>query len=311
MFRKMFRFFCAILRLLKSLFFTLTREKMIDCIHSNINRLVIISSCGSKRRMRFENFSSGCQAEIDLNQIHCPSEEYIQLMIISCIYSSFKQQEKEILIFGLGGGILPRAIRHLYSNYSITIVEIDQAVCQMAKKYFHFQEDSKMNVIIQDGKDFLENLSPEMIYDLIYVDMYDLNSSIPENIKTKEYFLSLKNHLNPKDGLLVLNLVCIYKSFYFIQQLIYSIFTNYFFLTFRTKNYLNIVLLISTVSFENIEFSNEQIHFIQLLKDKLSIDFYSLFQTKEKTKFHHNQFIQHYSNKPEQNMSLREFYNVL
>ena len=307
MFRKLCRFICAMVKLIINLFFTLNEEKLVDCIPSKINEFVLITSCGSKRRMRFQNISSGCQSEIDLKNVNSPSEEYIQLMIISLIYFPIDQKEKEILIFGLGGGILPRSIGLLQLNSHLTIVEIDPIVFQMAKKYFYFKNNSNINVIIQDAKDFMQNLSSEKTYHLIYMDIYDHTSSVPLNVRNEEFFRQIKSHLNPINGLLVLNLVCIYQSFNFIKKILFQLFENYHFLTFRTNNYLNMIVFISTLPFDENHLNNQ---LIQQMKNILSIDFQYLLNRKQQTNFKQSQFNEQ-DEQDDQNISLLQFYNAL
>lgn len=307
MFRKMCRFICAMLKLIINFFFTFNEEKLLDCIPSKINQFVLITSCGSKRRMRFTNISSGCQSEIDLKHLNYPSEEYIQLMIISLIYFPIDQEEKEILIFGLGGGILPRSISLLQLNSRLTIIEIDPIVYQMAQKYFYFQNNSNINVIIQDAKDFMGNLSLEKTYHLIYMDIYDNTSSVPLNVRNEEFFRQIKSHLNPINGLLVLNLVCIYRSFNLIKKILFQLFENSHFLTFRTNNYLNIIIFISILPFNENHLNNL---LIEQMKNILSIDFRYLLNRKQQTNFKQNQFNEQ-DEQDDQNISFLQFYNAL
>lgn len=294
-------------KLFLNFFFTFNEEKLIDCLPSKINEFVLVTACGSKRRMRFQNISSGCQSELNLKNVNYPSEEYIQLMIISLIYFPIEQKEKDILIFGLGGGILPRSIDLLHLNSHLTIIEIDPIVYQMAKKYFHFPTNSNINVIIQDAKDFLGNLSSEKTYHLIYIDVYDYLSSIPLNIRNEEFFREIKTHLNPTNGLLVLNLVCIYQSFYLIKQILFQLFENYHFLTFRTNNYLNIIIFISTFPFDETHVNQ---HLIEQMKTILNIDFQYLLNRKQQTNFNSNQLNEH-DEQHDENMSFLQFYNAL
>ncbi len=313
MLRKLFGFIRAIIRLLIHLLFTCNFERIVVSQGSKLNNLIIITSCGSKRRMRFNSLSNGAQSEIDLNKIDYPSHEYIQLMIISFIYYPINLKEKKILIIGLGGGILPRAIRKINSNDEITIVEIDPLVYEMAKKYFYFKEDSKMKVYICDGWIFLNNLLNNQYYDLIFVDAYDSFNSLPNKMKKKEFLFLLKNHLNPNGGFIIFNLVCIYQSYFNIRNNIYSIFGLNHLVIFRSNDYLNIIIIASTFqsSMDNNFDLNDKLHFIKELKEKLSIDFYSLVKTKQKQIFNQFHQITNIKQQQEENISLKEFVNLV
>ena len=307
MLRKIIRFVCASIRLLIHLLFSFNREKILVRQGSKLNQFILISSCGSKRRMRFNSLTSGAQSEIDLNHIDYPSHEYIRLMIISQVFYPNIEQEKKILIIGLGGGILPRALRRIHPNDQITIIEIDPIVYQMAKKYFYFKEDSKMKVIISDGFIYLNNLLINEYFHLIYIDAYDSLSSLPNQMKTNQFFNLLKDHLNPNGGFIIFNLVCIYQSYFNIRKKINSIFGLNHLIGFRSNDLLNIILICSTFSYsiENFSFN---LNLIQQLKTKLSIDFYSLLKTKQKQE---ESSIDLTTDLKEENLSLKQFVNLV
>jgi spermidine synthase len=280
---KIVRILNCLFSLIIRLLFSFHNEKIVAKQGSKYNKSIIISKCGSKRLMRFNNLSSGAQSEIDLNQIDYPTIEYIQLMLISLIYYPSSLDESNILIIGLGGGVLPRALRKVYPMSLITIIEIDPIVNQMAKKYFHFQEDSKMKVLIKDGRQFLFNLSNQDYFDIIYFDAYDSTNGLPNHMKTQQFFIELKNHLNGNGGLVIINLVTIYQSYLNILQTIYSVFGLKNLIQFRTKNLLNMILVASP-SLQQFDHINQKLNFINQIKQILSIDVLSLLKTKEKFK---------------------------
>jgi spermidine synthase len=55
-------------------------------------------------------------------------------------------QPKKILIAGLGGGTLPLAFNDLFPDAQIDVVEVDQAVVNVAKEFFFFEENANMSV---------------------------------------------------------------------------------------------------------------------------------------------------------------------
>jgi spermidine synthase len=313
MLKKLVRIFFAFFYLIIHSLFSFHREKIIVSQRSKLNYLIIISQCGSKRFMRFNHLSNGAQSQIDLNRIDYPCVDYIQLMIVSLIYYPYDLNNKSILIIGLGGGILPRAIRKIYPNCLIRIVEIDSIVNEMAKKYFYFKEDLKMKVIICDGRIYLNNFLNETKYDIILFDAYDSLSGLPSNMKTEEFFILLKNHLNLNGGLIIFNLVCIYQSYFNIRNNIYSIFGLNHLVIFRSNDYLNIIIIASTFqsSMDNNFDLNDKLHFIKELKEKLSIDFYSLVKTKQKQIFNQFHQITNIKQQQEENISLKEFVNLV
>lgn len=312
---KFIRMFYVFISLFIRLLYSFNNEKILIKQGSKYNSSIIISECRSKRIMRFDNLSNGAQAQIDLNNIDYPCLEYIQLMIISLIYYPYKLNDKNILIIGLGGGIIPRSIRKLYPMLSITIIEIDPLVNEIAKKYFYFNEDLNMKVFINDGRNFLNTLSNSIKYDIILFDAYDSLSGLPNHMKTKEFFIQLKNYLNQNGGLFIINLVCIYQSYLNVRQTISFVFGEENLITFRSNDFVNMVLVASTFM-DKFPKINEETNIINYIKNNLSIDVYSLLKRKQENIFQNNLSRKIYTdeiinNEYEQNMSFREFIDIV
>ncbi|CAF1049374.1 unnamed protein product [Adineta ricciae] len=264
--------------------------------------------------MRFHSLSNGCQAQIDLKSLDYPCVNYIQLMILSLIYYPLNfHKEINILIIGLGGGILPKALRKLLPNSNITIVEIDPLVYKIAQKYFYFQIDSKMKISLIDGRKFLEDLPDGFVYDLIFFDAYDSNSGLPSHMKTQEFFQLVQKSLNSKGGLFIFNLVCIYRSYFLVKQTILSVFRQNAFLTYRSNDFVNIVGIISSIN-ERILERNANSKIIKDIQEKLSIDVHSLLTHQQQIeKTFSNQIYKDSMNiqQNEQQMSFTQFINTV
>lgn len=83
--------------------------------------------------------------------------------------------ENVLIIGGGDGGMLRETLRHKSIN-SVTMVEIDQAVVDMCRKYLpgHSQgafDDPRLNLVIADGADFVKNCKDK--FDVIIVDSTD------------------------------------------------------------------------------------------------------------------------------------------
>jgi len=315
MLKKLLRCVLVVIRLLIHFLCSFSNEKVLHSQSSRYNQRILICSSRSKIRMRFNDMSSGIQSEIDLNRMNSPIVNYIQLMLVSLVYFPLDFNSKEILIIGLGGGVLPRTLRSLFPNCSITIVEIDQIVCELAKKYFFFQEDSQMQVNICDGRTYLTQLSEQIQFDVIFVDAYDSNNSLPFHMKTEEFFVLLRNHLKSEGGFIIWNLVSIYQSFVNISQTIRSVFNSNHLIEFRTRNHLNRIVVVST--FTNVDFKQRNEEFLRLFEDKLSIDPLNLLKSEDKQMKSAcmNSTIDIYTDQSndifyEENLSLGQFLNL-
>ncbi|MBS3068690.1 fused MFS/spermidine synthase [Candidatus Micrarchaeota archaeon] len=109
---------------------------------------------------------------------------------------------KNVLIIGGGdGGAVKEALKH---NVNVTLVELDDRVIEVSKKYFSFSkaalENKHVNVIITDGRGFLKNTDQK--YDIIIVDLPDPDNSNVALLYTREFYYIVKSRLTSR-GILV------------------------------------------------------------------------------------------------------------
>ncbi len=117
----------------------------------------------------------------------------------------FVDNPKDILIVGLGGGILANVLGEVYPDAHITSVEIDDVVADMAKKYFAY-DDSVENkeTHVKDGRVFVKRaLKKGLKYDLILLDAFN-SDYIPEHMMTEEYLKEVKQLARP-EGIIMAN----------------------------------------------------------------------------------------------------------
>jgi spermidine synthase len=131
--------------------------------------------------------------------------EYTQYFHMPWLWNT---QLTSVLMIGLGGGSTQTAFAHYYPNLNVETVEIDPAVIQVARDYFHFRESERQKVTPADGRMFLRRSTAR--YDLIILDAYvrgRYGSSIPQHLATKEFFELGRQHLNPTNGILAYNVI--------------------------------------------------------------------------------------------------------
>ncbi|VDN18888.1 unnamed protein product [Gongylonema pulchrum] len=110
-----------------------------------------------------------------------------------------------ILSIGLGTGILNSFLHDNFSNLNITVVEIDPKIYELSKKYFGLTEDSRQRIILADALKYLQQLSSQSKYDVIYIDpcynkqMHGL--VCPIEAFTQKRNLQLAKQALPKTGL--------------------------------------------------------------------------------------------------------------
>lgn len=111
---------------------------------------------------------------------------------------------QNILIAGLGGGTLPNALHELYPDAIIEVIEIDQAVVNVAHEFFGYQENDKVITHVADARVFIKRAGlAGRKFDFIVLDAFT-GEYIPEHMLTQEFLEEVKAVLTP-DGVLIAN----------------------------------------------------------------------------------------------------------
>mgnify|MGYP001992740728 CR=1 FL=1 len=111
---------------------------------------------------------------------------------------------RRILVIGLGGGSIPTTLAELFPDANIDIVEIDRSVVRVAEKYFSFEENDNMKVIVSDARVYIRRANERgQHYDMIILDAFT-GDYIPEHLMTVEFFEEVKQ-LMTSDGALIAN----------------------------------------------------------------------------------------------------------
>jgi spermidine synthase len=162
---------------------------------SGIHFHVIIKNGSSIRFMLIEqtNPNTGVvQSEIDIDQPLLLMEPYSQAMLLSLLW---KPQPKNIYMAGLGGGRLPLLLHHYIPTTHIDCTDIEPGVVTLAKAFFAIRPDERLNIAIEDGRNWLETTST--LYDLILLDVFLDNGYSPYRMTTVEFFQLCRSHLTP------------------------------------------------------------------------------------------------------------------
>lgn len=143
------------------------------------------------------------QSQVDLANPRVHMLEYSEMTFSSLLYNS---EPKRLLVLGLGGGVIPREMRHYFPTLEIDVAEIDEAILPIATKYFGFKTDEKLKVHEVDGRVFVKRqrkLNPVPKYDIIILDAFS-GDYIPFHLMTKEFLEELKGLLS-ENGVVVAN----------------------------------------------------------------------------------------------------------
>lgn len=110
-------------------------------------------------------------------------------------------QETNILILGLGGGGIIKAIFKKFPKAKITGVDIDPVIVELGQKYFGWSS-KKVEVVIDDVENYI-NSSPSRVWDYILLDTYQ-GENFPKKFESEEFLKKLKKMFK-KEGILIAN----------------------------------------------------------------------------------------------------------
>lgn len=116
----------------------------------------------------------------------------------------FNSQPARVLVFGLGGGTLPRFILRHCPNTYVDVVELRPKVSEVAEKFFQLPRDKRLRIIHSDVHQFLAipaNLQHR--YDVIIFDCFDANGPVDGMFNYRS--LQQAQHICSAHGIVVIN----------------------------------------------------------------------------------------------------------
>ncbi|MEM9836342.1 MAG: fused MFS/spermidine synthase [Bacteroidota bacterium] len=109
-------------------------------------------------------------------------------------------EKAEVLVLGLGLGSVPELLVNFWElDYSITAVEIDPVIVELATKYSLPHLNAPIEVINADALYFMQLDSRK--YDLICMDVFQ-DATIPTAFETQDFLQLLKESLRPGGALI-------------------------------------------------------------------------------------------------------------
>lgn len=154
-----------------------------------------------------------------------PVHHYIRAMLMSLSFTPVEN----VLVLGLGGGCLVRAVNASNNKISQDVVEIREAVMCVAQKYFSLPDSSRAHYYVQDANDFMSRKNANR-YDIIFSDLYSEDAMIPLQ-SMRSFLVSCADRLND-NGWLVIN--------YHIPPDVYSLFSYTLHSLFKTVLYCTV-----------------------------------------------------------------------
>jgi len=165
---------------------------------------IFVYKNGSIATLRFgKRAGLSIQSQVDMANPHVHLLEYTKLTFCCLLYTP---EPKRMLVLGLGGGVIPREMRHYFPTLEIDVAEIDPDIPPIATQFLGFQTDDKLKVYVDDGRMFVKKQlrrKPVPKYDLIILDAFN-GDYIPFHLMTKEFLEEVKGVLTD-NGVVVAN----------------------------------------------------------------------------------------------------------
>ena len=184
---------------------------MIDWLRSEIHALadgkivgwqsdewgdILVIDHGHLRLLTFDSMHE--QSRLDKNQPTLLMHNYTRAMMLGLAFV----KPKHITLLGLGGGCMLRTLHSLNLDVQMDVVELRQAVVDLARKFFDLPDSNKINITVADAKKYLNNQASATT-DIIFSDMYHAWGI--ELFQTQKQFLNQAHRVLSTSGWLVIN----------------------------------------------------------------------------------------------------------
>jgi len=174
--------------------------KIIYEAQSKYNGNIQVYQLGTTRKIKVDNFDQSVN----------PESESCKRLVWGRTLEILKEEVpelKNIFILGLGGGTVAHLISRHYPGVSITSVEIDDVMVDVAKKYFDLDKIPNHNVIVDDALRVV--VEPENFgisygsFEAVFVDIY-IGEKYPDLGSSGNFISAVKKMLMP-GGLVIFN----------------------------------------------------------------------------------------------------------
>ncbi len=119
-------------------------------------------------------------------------------------YPDLVPDAKQFLMIGGGAYSVPRTVLARDPDIEVTVAEIEPDLYPLAERFFDLSPSPRLSNHVVDGRVFLNE--HDETYDVMFLDAFGPDLSIPAHLATKEYFELMKEHLT-EDGVLIINYI--------------------------------------------------------------------------------------------------------
>jgi len=209
---------------------------------------------------RYLRFDSSFQSAMELSQPFVSPFAYLDYLSLTFAY---KPEAQDVLVVGLGGGSAPKRFWRDFPDVDLTAVELDSAVVDVAYRWFALPRDDRLEVVVEDGRQFLQRRDER--WDVIVLDAYYADS-LPFHLTTQEFLTLVRSRLKP-GGIVVANIIGsvagpnskLFRSFYKTYRSIFPSLAVYpVDLSGDPESLRNIIVIAANAALPSREFLRER-----------------------------------------------------
>lgn len=178
---------------------------------------VVVLQRGSKRVLSFDSYYE--QSSVLMSKPYYLFHEYTQLMLLGLLFVD----AKHVTLLGLGGGGLAHCLSHFYPHMTIQVVELRQAVIDVAYEWFNLPRVPYLKVCQGDAGQYLANVESDST-DIIFSDLYEAQGMSELQVQ-QDYIDTCYKALN-SNGWLVLNFHTLPDKNGVVMQNIHKLFSE-------------------------------------------------------------------------------------
>ncbi len=139
--------------------------KELCCVEDELGTIVVTQR-GDKRVLSFGSPME--QSRVLMSKPYSLDHEYARMMLLALVFIN----PRRVLLMGLGGGGLVHCLHHFFPQLDILVVELRQAVIDVAYQWFDLPRSERLAVMHSDAHRFLGGTAASSA-DIIFSDLYD------------------------------------------------------------------------------------------------------------------------------------------
>lgn len=141
-------------------------------------------------------------------RVDAPDDLYFDYTRYYALGPRFVPGARRLLMLGGGGYSVPKWLLSgksgLADDLSLTVVELDPAMTESARRWFGLRDDPRLTIRHEDARSFLNR--QDTAFDLVFVDVFNSHYSVPFQMGTVEAARALRRAVAP-GGALAMNVI--------------------------------------------------------------------------------------------------------